>query len=631
MEDFENINALNENELIVFLRNKVFSVISKLTDKRNNNLVIFLKSQGIGKRLVKESQKVLSEEYHLDSLEIDRKRVYTLKKFEEADARLVPALNRLLIIKFGERLFYEYELLENVLDKNVLDIMCLLSEYIKNQEITFDRRRYVFYRKNEASIDYIIDSVLSEMPVLISVEEYEACSMFKKKLINEKWSKSKKNNYYLRKDTSELNLAIELMDEKFPKGYHIQNDYKKLCSLLKEKYGERFSCPSNNVVTWKLQHFPMFCQIDRGTYLLWSKCPGLDLIEQAELISYIQNQGDVVYYSSILEHFKDEFKEKGITNQYYVKGVVDHYIDGYGYETNRDFIKKEGISITGKQAIVNKALSYDGVFSLQLLRNDFPGVKDYTFQVVLFECEDVINLGDNKYVTIENSGVTNEGETLMIDVALDIIKAKKGIPVIAKKVLTKIKLFTDDWRKDLGYITTPSALFSFLSKSERANELFEFKRPYFALKGANKEEMNFRTSLFKTLSSLDEITNDIFRNTIVNLGITRNHPINFMDVFEEMCDEYLLVDRFKLLRINKLYITRDDIDRIRAKILTVLSKKKLFESKCATNFKSLPKEIGGLAMNEYLVLGVAATYLQNDFDYEITMHGSKLIYKIKEA
>ena len=93
----------------------------------------------------------------------------------------------------------------------------------------------------------------------------------------------------------------------------------------------------------------------------------------------------------------------------------------------------------------------------------------------------------------------------------------------------------------------------------------------------------------------------------------------------------MLVDRFKLLRINKLYITRDDIDKIRAKILTVISKKKLFESKYVTNFKSMPKEIGGLAMNEYLVLGVAATYLQNDFDYEITMHGSKLIYQIKEA
>ena len=401
--------------------------------------------------------------------------------------------------------------------------------------------------------------------------------------------------------------------------------------MLKEKYGNQFSCPSNNVVTWKLQHFSMFCQIDRGTYLLWSKCPGLDLIEQAELISYIQSQGDVVYYSSILEHFKDEFKEKGITNQYYVKGVVDHYIAGYGYETNRDFIKKEGISITGKQAIINKALSYDGVFSLQQLRNDFPGVKDYTFQIVLLECEEIINLGDYTYVSIENSGVTNEGENLMIEVALDIIKTKKGIPVIAKKVLTKIKLFTEDWRKDLGYIATPSALFSFLSKSEKANELFEFKRPYFALKGANKEEMNFKTSLFKTLSSLDEITNEIFRNTIVNLGITKNHPMNFMDVFEEMSDEYLLVDRFRLLRINKLYITREDIDKIRSKIFAVISKKKVFESKFATNFKSFPKQIGGLSMNECLVLGIAATYLQNDFDYEITMHGSKLIYQIKEA
>ena len=630
-ETFVDINSLDENSLITFLRNRVFGAISNLTDRRNNNIVIFLKSQGVGKRLVRESVKSLNKQYGVNSSAINGRSNYVLKHIQEFEPRLNSALFQLLRIKYGDRTFYEYELLENVLDKNILDVLCLYSEFVEDESLTFNRRYYVFYKKDVVSMKHLVNTIEVEMPTVISIDEYNSFSLFKKRIVNDYWFKSTKNKYYLRKNTTELDLAIITMSEEFPKGYHIQKDYDKLCQLLKEKYGELFSCPSNSVVTWKLQHFSTFCQVDRGMYALRSKCPGLDLIEQSELISYIRSQGDIVYYSSILEHFKDEFKDKGITNQYYAKGIVDHYIEGYGYETNRDFIKKEGSPITGKQAIVNKALSYESAFNLSRLRNDFPGVKDYSFQVVLYECGEFINLGDSNYVSLGNSGVTSKGEDLMISVARETIESRKGIPVIAKKVLTKIKLFSDDWKKDLGHITTSSALFSFLSMSERANQIFEFKRPYFALKGANKEEMNFRTSLFKSLSSFDEITNDIVRKTIVNLGITRRHPINFMDVFEEMSDEYLLVDRFKLLRISKLYIQRDEIDMIKTKVFAVLSKKKVFESKLSTNFKSFPKEIGGLQTNEYLILGIVSTYLQNCFDYEINMRGAKLAYSIKEA
>ena len=620
---------LGDFEAIKLIEEKVDGIKTKLMDNNRADYDLVIESQGIGNKLVKPSQKEMNKKYGLDPLTIERKKKELLKQIEEFDNRLIPLLCVVLFSKFGKQKYYAYESLINLFEKETVDLLCLVAEHSDNILLSFDRKHYIFYNPSARKLNDLLDAISGEMNDLIRFGEYSEFTLLKKKMVSERWSKKAK--YYLRKELTELKLAISVMDEKFPQGYHIQNDYESLCKFLKEKYGEDFDCPSVSVVTWKLQKDDHFCQIDRGTYLPWSKCPDLDLLEQAAIVDYIQNAGDVIYYASIFEHFKDEFKKKGVNNQYFVKGIVDHYIDGYGYEMNRDFIKKEGSSITGKQAILQKIMEFDGAFSLQQLRNEFPGVKDYSFQIVIQENDEIISLGDNKYVVLVNSGVTAEGEEIMITEAQNALRASDGRPVIAKRILTKIKLFYDDWKKEMGLITTPTALYCFLQKSERANELFEFKRPYLALKGTNKDEMNFNTSLFKTLSELDEITYDIFRKIVTEIGGAKTHPINFIDIFEEMCDEYLLVDRFRLLKISKLYINRTEIENVKTKLMGLLSKKQFIDSETKTNFKSFPKQIGGLPVNEYLLLGIVATYLQNSFDYELITRGAKLTYKIKEA
>lgn len=620
---------LSDVEAISLLENKMTSVRNILMDENRSDYDLVTESQGIGNRLTKPSQKEMNKKYGIDPLTVERKKREMLKRVEELDGGLIQLLSVVLLSKIGKQKYYDYELLTDLFERETLDLLCLIAEYSNNILLSYDRKHYIFYNPSSKKIDDLLDNISDEMNDLIRFNEYVTFTLLKKKLVSERWSKKEK--YYLRKELTELKLAIAVMDEKFPQGYHIQNDYELLCKYLREEYGDDFDCPSVSVITWKLQKDDHFCQVDRGTYLPWNKCPDLNLLEQAAIVDYIQNAGDIVYYASIFEHFKDEFKKKGVANQYFVKGIVDHYIDGYGYEMNRDFIKKEGSSITGKQAILQKIMEFDGAFSIQQLRNEFPGVKDYTFQVVIQENDEIISLGENKYVVLVNSGVTAEGEDIMVDEAQNALRANDGRPVIAKKILTKIKLFYDDWKKELGLITTPTALYCFLSRSERANELFEFKRPYLAFKGTNKDEMNFSSSLFKSLSELDEIDYDTFRKTVVDIGGTKTHPINFIDIFEEMCDEYLLVDRFRLLRISKLFVNRSEIETIKAKLLALLNKKKHLDSEAKTNFKSLPKQIAGLPMNEYLLLGIVATYLQNSFDYELTTRGAKLTYKIKEA
>lgn len=620
---------LSDSEAIVLLEEKVTLIKSKLMDENLSEFDLVLESQGIGNKLVKPSQKEINKKYGLDPLTIERKKKELFKRIEELDSGLVQLLNVVLYSKIGKQKYYDYESVSKYFELETLDLLCLYVEYSDSIILSFDRKHYIFFNPTTKKLNDLLDSVADTMSDLIHFSEYTTFDLCKKKLVFERWSKKAK--YYLRKDLTELKLAVAVMEDKFPKGYHIQNDYELLCKYLKEKYGDDFICPSISVVTWKMQKDEHFCQIDRGTYLPWNKCPDLDLLEQAAIVDYIQNSGDIIYYASIFEHFKDEFRKKGVSNQYFVKGIVDHYIDGYGYEVNRDFIKKEGSTITGKQAILQKIMEFDGAFTLQQLRNEFPGVKDYTFQVVIQENDEIISLGDNKYVVLVNSGVAAEGEDIMIDETQNALRASDGRPVIAKKILTKIKLFYDDWKKELGLITTPTALYCFLSRSERANELFEFKRPYMAFKGTNKDEMNFSTSLFKALSELDEIDYDTFRKAVIDIGGTKAHPINFIDIIEELCDEYLLVDRFKLLKISKLFINRNEIENIKTKLLVLLSKKASVDSESKTLLKSFPKQIGGLPMNEYLLLGIVATYLQNSFDYELVTKGAKLTYKIKEA
>lgn len=624
-----NLN-LNKEDSIQYLENSIKSAIEKLDSEKRYDYEIFCKGQGIGHRLVKSSQKEIMNKYGLDPLSADRKRREILSYISSLELDLLSTLCVVIYSSFGHQKYYEYEQLEKVLNPEALDIVALLAEYSNDLLINFDRKHYVFFNPTEKSIENLIESISEEINIVIYPDEYNSFNLCKKRIIADEWSKTS-NGYYLRKDKTELKLASELITEVFVQGYHIQNDYEELCRLLKEKYGSKFVCPSKSVVVWKVQKDEMFCQIDRGTYLAWNICPELNLLEQADILSYIQEQGELVYYHSIFEHFKDEFKAKGIINQYFVKGIVDHYVDGYGYEKNRDYIKKEGSEMTGQQAILKKILEFDGVFSLQQLRNSFPGVKDYTFTNLIQNCDDVLSLGSSKFVTLINSGVTENGEEIIIRQAQEALKNSGGRAVIAKKILTRIKLFESDWKSELGLISTSTGLYCFLSKSEKGNELFEFHSPYIALKGSNKEEMNFKSSLRKVLSEMDEITYDKFKKTITDLGVNKNYPINFIDVFEEMCDEYLLVDRFKLVKISKLFISKEEIEKVQNKIKILLSRKKYIDSETKSNFVGFPKSIGGYPTNEFLILGLVATFLQNEFDYVLITKGAKLTYKIKEA
>lgn len=623
-------NDLETGDVLAELNDKLDELIRRFEFENEPVLKMTIETQGIGKRLTRLGKKEIEEKYHLDTLTVERKKAALLKREKHFIRYIVELLTVILFYKYGNYKFFEYELLANLFDQEKVDLLGLIAEHNKETPISFDRKHYVFYVSSIVNLDHLYLSIVNDMNSIIPFEIYEQSILMIRKLIEEHWTKGQ--NYYLKKGLTELKMTMAILEEKFPHGYHIQNDFKKLCGYLRKEYGELFEIPASGVITWKLQKDNIYCQIDRGKYLLWSKCPGLDLIEQAEIITYIQNAGDIVYYASILEHFKDEFREKGVTNQYFVKGIVDHYLDGYGYEKNRDFIKTQGSSITGKQAILLKIKEFDGVFSLQQLRNAFPGVKDYTFQIVLQECDEAISLGNNKYVTLENSGVTEVGEEMIISEALSILKATNGRPLIAKKILSKIKLFNEDYKKELGYITTPSALYHFLLKSEKGNELFEFKSPYIALKGTNKDEMNFKSSLRKALGELDEINLDNLRKTIANLGVTKNYPINFVDIVEVMSDDYLLVERYRLVKTSKILVNRNEVEKIKSKILLVITKKKVFNSDVEQNFKGFPKEVGGFEMNEYLVLGIALTYLQNLYECElITKGGKRLSYIIKEA
>ena len=623
-------NYLESKDILEELNNKLDELERRLIFENESVFHMVVETQGVGNKLVKLSANEIVKKYSLDSLSAERKKVTLFKREKFFIKHILQLLLIVLFSRFGNKKFYEYELLLELFPQERANFIALIAERNNISPLIFDRKHFILYSSSFTNLDYLLLSIVNSMDNIVTFEEYDSAPICIQKIVEEYWSKNSK--YYLKKGMTELKMAMSVLEEKFPRGYHIQNDFEKLCSYLRKTYGDIYEMPANGIIIWKLQKDDRYCQIDRGKYLPWSKCPELNLLEQAEIINYIQNAGEVVYYATILEHFKDEFKRKGVDNQYFVKGIIDHYLDGYGYEKNRDCIKTQGSSITGKQAILQKVREFDDVFTLQQLRNLFPGVKDYTFQIVLQECDDAISLGNNKYVTLANSGVTEIGEGMIFSEALAILKATNGRPLIAKKILSKIKLFNEDYKKELGYITTPSALYHFLIKSEKGNELFEFKSPYIALKGTNKEEMNVKSSLRKALSELDEISISSVKSTVSNLGVTKNYPINFIDVIDDMSDEYLLVDRYRLVKTSKLLLNRADIDRIRSKILSVISKKKEYNSETQQSLKGFPKELGGFEINEYLILGIALTYLQNQYECElIAKGGKKLSYIIKEV
>lgn len=590
----------------------------------------FVDGQGVGKKLAKASAKEMQDKYALDSLAVERIKNQTLARVQTLGLPILDDFVFAISPFIADKTVFSYEVGESYFSTFENDFIALLASMEDSSVIRFSRKYMFYYTPDKLDEEYALSSIESQMPDYISQDEPSGYFIYQKKVLAQKWSR-RKEGYYIRKGLTELDLVTKAISSDYPNGFRVSRDYEDLCRRVSAKYGHEFRMPSASVLTWSFQKNDGFCLIDRGTYMPWSRCPELNLLEQMEILSYVQGSGDIVYYRTILEHFKEQFARKGVSNSYFVKGLVDKYIGLSDYEKTRDYLKKTGTDATGRSAIMEKIESFTGPFSMQQLRNAFPGIKDYQFLAVLQSRYDVISLGRYRYVLLANCGVTDKGEEMIINAAKETVEKANGTPVTARKVLSRIKLFQSDWEEQLGAVTNATALFAYLSRADSTSQSYLYRRPYLADKGSDPQKMNLRTSLFDELSKKDSFTREDMLAIIKRLGINKNNPINFMDVFEEMSDEYVLIDRFEMEKASKSSVTREQIDAIRDKVGSIVMRRGLYASDAKSALAGMPKVIGGHPLNPYIVLGVVATYLQREFEFEVTPKGSRLDYRIKEA
>lgn len=262
---------------------------------------------------------------------------------------------------------------------------------------------------------------------------------------------------------------------------------------IRDEFGDVRLSKNNRALAARIADVSILC--DRGTYKAKSDKYISDELAK-ELFDYIENSDSTVFLTNtIYALFEDKLVAEGITNKYYLQGVL-HELFGDRWTFRRDCISKDE-SVTSVYAeIVRYIKNSSRPVSRKQIQIAFPGITDI---VVSFAVNDpmVINLF-GKYVHVSKIELSDaEGAYLkqLIDVRLDRNKACHCKALYEQIAMENALLL----RKN--NIDTPFALYSLLEY--KYGNQYSFSRPFIARQ--NVEIGSVSNVLQEVITSSDEI------------------------------------------------------------------------------------------------------------------------------
>ncbi len=467
------------------------------------------------------------------------------------------------------------------------------------------------YDSNRTDQEEIVEEESAQLPRSMSVEDYGKLSSLQKKTVLLTYRLSSKN-VYIKKGVRKIDLVMDALDKNFKEGFQISDSesYAKLKEILVDDYGlSESDLPSLHSLQALIDRSD-YCQIRRGTYRNIRYCVTIpdDLLN--EILTYIENNPPVLFYKTIYQHFEEALANAGVDNSFYLKGLIDPklYMLNCSYNTKRDYIQIGEKRVRSKDVMTEKIRSYEGVFTLEDLERDFPGVKDYTFVSKLYKEIDhsLIWLSGNRFVYLDKLNVDKKDiETLKSYVLSSFSEDVKSLS--ARRILENLK---NDDPSLLERLNIPADVFSFFSlvRVVLKDELF-FNRPMIY-----SEEDLLEKSIYdgfkKHFLSYDTFTADdiiaYFDSTYAKISA------NILPFFVDISKEYVQVDRRRVVRKELLYITEEDLSSVASFIDGLLLNNGVIKVEELTDFSSLPV-IENQTWCPELLVGIVRSYLYDNY------------------
>lgn len=429
------------------------------------------------------------------------------------------------------------------------ELLYLLQGY-EGTNYTYDKQLDVFIVGDD-SLHARVDTYLEVLPDIVAVDQFEQLAataeedesipkeMFEKAFFE---SYRQTGSVYHRSRLSLATICRDILDKYFSDGMHVYDpvDIAKFREFVVADYGDVRLPENDRALTARISGVGILC--GRGLYRAKKKqyMPKA-LLKRIE--EYITNNDSPVFLTgSLFNIFEEELLAAGVDNRYYLQGVLhEAFADRFSFR--RDYISKDANVTSVYTAIVNfiKKAKYP-VSKLQI-QNEFPGITDIVIALAVSDPEVLNYFGE--YLHASNLFVTDVEQQYLYDVVSRIV---------SDNMSHHVKDFYEVINREKPEILTRNAIlypfgaYSLLEYLFR--EQFQFLRPYIASMGTEIGRAGER------LKELIYSTDRIAIADIRDFAKENRFQIQSMIDYANACnDEFLLVDRDNMMRIDKIEIT----------------------------------------------------------------------------
>lgn len=575
-----------------------------------------LKIDILNNRIVsnKKTLQELGKEYNLTRERIRQIESKYLKLLSSISKENSEVLNLTFFMIQGSKHYITFEKIrEKVNDQKTSNALLALYK-VYNNNLIFEDKFHIIYDKNYVDFQGIKDSILKKYELVISREKYDALGSLEKGIVDESYHFVKSENFYLKNGCNINELYGIIIRNNFPKGYKIGSteDLNKLLLIANQKFGINLQSRSERALCGLIDHNKNLILIDRGTYQHIDNIPKLTDFLYAKIINYIYSEQIAIYYSSIYLKFKEELNESGINNIYMLKGLLDLKLPS-DLHHSKDYISIGRDKHSAYEAVVVSMMSFDGVFSLDDLKQKFPGVGEYVFNSIISYEKDIIQISKKEFIYENKIGITAQTINELKNY-IDSLFAEFNVRTLSsRKIYARLKMFNNELFCKININSGHYELFSILKYLYK--DLYYFDRPLVSLdmisKGSTYEILK---NHFQDSQEFDygEIKKYIYDLNLCSL----NSYLNFMD---DMSDDFVQynIDSMKSKNIFEKSVDKDFTKKVDNVLELFFDRSDKINTENFNGYRLLPV-IKNYDWNKYLLVGIIKTFLNNKYIVENT-------------
>ena len=477
--------------------------------------------------------------------------------------------------------------------------------------VQYDEKIKILYDSSRTSVNIIIEEVLANYNDIIYIEEYNKLKPHEQIMVNYSYYHLN-DETYVKKDLKEKDIVVQLIDELFPDGFHInsQKDYEVLKAAYQNKYrlkGEFYSQHSLEAFIGRSD----FCLVDRGVHKMRYRCVKLPQKLVDSIIHYIETNGPAVYYRSIYAYFEEELNALGVYNYFYLKGLIDPYLPDNCIK-RRSEIQLGKKTVSARDKIVNYMREIKDAFSFDELISTFPGIAKPTWDIIIDgETKNgLIKLESKKYVYFNKTGIKDEAieelksviDYLFVDYNCKTISAHKLFSILKKDNPTLLER--------LNVINDSYALFSLVYVL--FNNQYSVNRPLISKE--SDETIYGYTLINNFIRSQDSFDNTTISNYVNRVQITGLY--SYLEFMEEKSDDFVQINISTMVSKDKFDISNDQLKKIDDFLIMFFDICDSIDLSQFHGYSFLPEL--SYPWNKYLLVGIIRSYFSNKYTIKNT-------------